>query len=293
MVDLHMHSTNSDGTDSVEEILKKAENLKLDYISITDHDTCKGYEFLKNIDVKKVYSGKIIPGIEMKCSYKGRTIEVLGYNMNIEKMNNWLATFYKDKSKADLQIKYFNLLYDACKKLALTLSSKEEIKWNPEVDWASVTIYSDFKKYPENEAKLPEDLWSEFSTFTRKYCADPNNIFHIDKSNDYPSVKTAIEAIKSCGGLAFIPHIFIYKWIPKEEKRKFVEELVDNYDIDGFECYYPDFSEEQTEYILDLCNKKGLFKSGGSDCHGRNKPERYKLGGQNVPNEFVEEWYKI
>ena len=98
MIDLHIHTTNSDGTDSVEEILKKAEKLKLNYISISDHDTCKGYDELKNIDVESIYSGKIIPGIELKCYYKGRTIEVLGYNINVEKMNNWITTFYKDKS---------------------------------------------------------------------------------------------------------------------------------------------------------------------------------------------------
>lgn len=277
MIDLHIHTTNSDGTDSVEEILKKAEKLKLNYISISDHDTCKGYDELKNIDVESIYSGKIIPGIELKCSYKGRTIEVLGYNINVEKMNNWITTFYKDKSKADLQIKYFNLLYEGCQKLGLTLSKKEDIIWNPEVDWASVTIYSDFKKYPENEKKLPADLWTEFSTFTRKYCADPNYILHIDKSKDYPSLEVAINAIKEADGLAFMPHIFIYKWVEQEEKKAFVEEIVENYDIDGFECYYPDFSEEQKKYILNLCNKKGLYKSGGSDYHGKNKSERYEL----------------
>ena len=277
MIDLHIHTTNSDGTDSVEEILKKAEKLKLNYISISDHDTCKGYDELKNIDVESIYSGKIIPGIELKCSYKGRTIEVLGYNINVEKMNNWITTFYKDKSKADLQIKYFNLLYEGCQKLGLTLSKKEDIIWNPEVDWASVTIYSDFKKYPENEKKLPADLWTEFSTFTRKYCADPNYILHIDKSKDYPSLEVAINAIKEADGLAFMPHIFIYKWVEQEEKKAFIEEIVENCDIDGFECYYPDFSEEQKKYILNLCNKKGLYKSGGSDYHGKNKPERYEL----------------
>lgn len=277
MIDLHIHTINSDGTDSVEEILKKAEKLKLNYISISDHDTCKGYDELKNIDVESIYSGKIIPGIELKCSYKGRTVEVLGYNINVEKMNNWITTFYKDKSKADLQIKYFNLLYEGCQKLGLTLSKKEDIIWNPEVDWASVTIYSDFKKYPENEKKLPADLWTEFSTFTRKYCSDPNYILHIDKSKDYPSLEVAINAIKEADGLAFMPHIFIYKWVEQEEKKAFIEEIVENYDIDGFECYYPDFSEEQKKYILNLCNKKGLYKSGGSDYHGKNKPERYEL----------------
>lgn len=44
MIDLHIHSTNSDGTDSVQEILQKAQKLNLEYISITAHDTCDGYK---------------------------------------------------------------------------------------------------------------------------------------------------------------------------------------------------------------------------------------------------------
>ena len=87
MVDLHIHTTYSDGTCSVKEILKQAESLKLDYISITDHDKCLAYEELKNIDIKKYYSGKIIKGIEIKCFYKGSTREVLGYDYDYEKMN--------------------------------------------------------------------------------------------------------------------------------------------------------------------------------------------------------------
>lgn len=61
MIDLHIHTNNSDGTDTVEELLKKAENLKLEYIAITDHDTCSGYNELKKLDISKLFSGKIIP----------------------------------------------------------------------------------------------------------------------------------------------------------------------------------------------------------------------------------------
>ena len=228
MVDLHMHTTNSDGTDSIEETLKKAESLKLDYISITDHDTCKGYEELKKIEIDKIYSGKIINGIELKCLYKKRTVEVLGYNINIEKMNKWLSTFYKDRSRAHTQMKYFNFLYEKCKEMGIIMSKKEYIIWNPEVYLASIKIYADFKKYPENESKFPEDLWNEFSTFTRKYCADPNYPLHIDKTDDYPSLGEAIKAVKDADGLAFMPHIFIYKWVPTEERYKFVEEIMQN-----------------------------------------------------------------
>ena len=53
MIDLHIHSNNSDGSDKVEEILKKAEERSLHYISITDHDNCDAYDVLKKINVSK------------------------------------------------------------------------------------------------------------------------------------------------------------------------------------------------------------------------------------------------
>lgn len=291
MIDLHIHTNNSDGTDTVEELLRKAEKLNLEYISITDHDNCNGYEQLKKIDISNFFSGKIIPGIEIKCTYKGRTIEVLGYKINTEKMNNWLKEFYKNKQRDTLQIKYFNLLYDKCKQMGLTLSKKDEINWNPKNDWASFTIYSDLKKYEENKEKMPEDMWTEFSGFNRKYCNNPNHILYIDKSEDYPTLEQTIQAIKNCSGLVFMPHLFIYKWV--ENKEEFIEELVNNYEIDGLECYYTEFTEEQTKYILDLCDKKGLYKSGGSDYHGMNK-EKISLakgyGNLNINKKLIENW---
>ena len=87
MIDLHVHTTYSDGADSLIEVLKKAEEMELSYISITDHDNCNAYKELKNIDIKKYYTGTIIPGIEIKCGYKGRLIEILGYKIDTEKMH--------------------------------------------------------------------------------------------------------------------------------------------------------------------------------------------------------------
>lgn len=291
MIDLHIHTNNSDGTDTVEELLKKAEKLNLEYISITDHDNCNGYEQLKKINISDFFSGQLIPGIEIKCTYKRRTIEVLGYKINTYKMNNWMREFYKDKQRDTLQIKYFNLLYDKCNQMGLTLSKKEQIVWNPKNDWASFTIYSDLKKYEDNKEKMPQDMWEEFSGFNRKYCNNPDHILYIDKSEDYPTLEQTIQAIKECEGLVFMPHLFIYKWV--ENKEKFIEEIVDNYDIDGLECYYTDFTEEQTKYIVNLCNIKGLYKSGGSDYHGKNK-EKISLakgyGNLNIDKKIIENW---
>ena len=291
MIDLHMHTTYSDGTYSVTQILQEAERQGLKYISITDHDRCLAYKELKEIDIKKYYSGKIISGIEIKCAYKGRLIEVLGYNYDTEKMQKWINEYYKDKQRDVIQTKYFNILYDACMKLQLKLDAKEKIKWNPNNDWASFTIYNEIKKYEENKEKLPQDLWEDFTTFTKKYCGDLNSVFHIDKSNDYPTLDVAIKAIKDCGGKALMAHIFIYKWaINKEE---LIQDIMKNYDIDGFECYYTKFTPEQIEYIVNLCKTNNLLMSGGSDFHGENKPD-IKLGvgkgNLQISEQIIQNW---
>lgn len=291
MIDLHMHTNNSDGSDSVEELLKKAEELKLEYISITDHDTCNGYEVLKGIDVPKIYSGHIIPGIEIKCSYLKRNIEILGYKIDTDKMNSWMKEFYKDKQKSQLQTKYFNMLYEKCTNMGLRLTPKNEIVWNPNNDWASVTIYEDLKKYESNKEKVPEDLWESFRGFSKKYCSNPNHELYIDKSSDYPSLQEAINAVKECGGLVFLPHLFIYKWV--DNKEQFIDDILKNYDIDGIECYHSELTDQQSQYLLNLCNEKKLYKSGGSDYHGTNKKDlemAVGFGNLNINKELIEDW---
>ena len=291
MIDLHMHTNNSDGADTTEELLKKAEKLQLKYISITDHDNCHAHEEIREQHLDKLFSGKIITGIEIKCIYNKKTTEVLGYKFDLNKMSNWVKNFYKDKSKEKLQLKYFNKTYDACKKLGFKLTDKDKIDWNPKTDWASFTIYTDLKKYPENEKVYADDILNDFTTFNKKYCGDPNNILYIDKSDDYPSLKTAIKAIKDSGGLVFMPHLFIYKSI--KDKEAFINDIITNYDVDGLECYHSEFSEEEIKYLLWLTEEKKLLRSGGSDYHGSNKKDiemAVGKGNLKIEDSLVESW---
>lgn len=293
MIDLHIHTTYSDGTKNLIDILKQAENLKLDYISITDHDKCSAYEELKNIDVSKYYSGKIINGIEIKCAYKSSTIEVLGYNYDYNKMKKWINEFYADKDRKTIETKYFNKLYDVCKKLNLSIPKKEDIQWDKEKEWAGKTIYDEIKKYPENQEKLPEDLWNNgVQTFSKNYYCNKETIWYLDKSQDYPTVDEAINAIKNSGGLAFLPHIYIYKWMENIEEE--LNELVTKYRIDGIECYHSDFTEDNIKSLNEFCDKNHFFKSGGSDYHGDNKPHislAIGRGNLKIPTEIISNWY--
>ena len=111
MIDMHIHTKYSDGTYTVKEVLEKAEKLGLEYISITDHDNCRAYNELENLNVKEYFSGKLVRGIELKCLYNARLIEILGYNYDKEKLESWLNDFYKNRQRKDTQTRYFNILY--------------------------------------------------------------------------------------------------------------------------------------------------------------------------------------
>lgn len=291
MIDLHLHTTYSDGADTLKELLKKAQENQLEYISITDHDNCNAYEELENMDVNEYYTGKIIPGIEIKCAYQGRLIEVLGYRINTKKMKSWADEFYKDKTKPQLQKKYFDILYDKCVNLGLIIKPKQDVEFNPEKDWASIAIFKEISSYEENKGKLPADFLQDFNTFSKKYCGDKNGYWFIDKSVDYPSLEEAITAIKDSDGLVFLPHLFIYKWA--ENIKEMIDNILDKYDIDGIECMHSEFNDENIEYLMDLCHKRGYYMSGGSDYHGVNKKGiemGVGKGNLRITKELVEEW---
>ena len=291
MIDLHVHTTYSDGADSLIEVLKKAEKFGLTHISITDHDNCKAYRELVGIDIKKYYTGKIIPGIEIKVGYKGRLIEVLGYKIDAEKMQKWSEEFYKDKTKPILQKKYFDILCNRCEEMGLILSEESKKNFDSQKEWANLHIYQEIIKHEENKKILPEGVLSSFDDFSKGYCGNINSKLYIDKTKDYPSIDYAINVIKECGGLVFLPHIYIYKWA--ENKEEFIQEILRTYDIDGIECMHSEFNDKQIKRLLEICKDQHYFRSGGSDYHGKNKIgiELGKgKGNLNIPEEFIEEW---
>lgn len=269
MVDLHIHTTESDGHDTPKEILEKAEKLKLSIISITDHESCSAYDMLDKEEVSKIFSGKVIKGIELKSCYNGRIIDILGYGIDTKIINEYLEDVYKEKTHAFLQSKYLKSFYDQAKEINLKLAPINELVWNPEKDWASLTFYNEIKKYKENYDKLPEDLLRDFETF-RTYYHDEKTLFYIDKTGDYPTPDMVIKNIHKAGGKAFLAHIYRYEWI--EDKIVFINDFINEFKLDGIECFYSSFTVEQSKKLVDYCEKNKLLISGGSDYHGSFKP---------------------
>ena len=243
------------------------------------------------MDVKKYFSGQIINGVEIKCAYKKRLIEILGYKVDPKVINNFMEEFHKTKSKEILQQKYFDILHERCKDMGLVMSKKEDIEFNPKTDWASIKIYNDIKAHEENKLKVPDDFWSEFNIFSKKYCGDVNYPLYIDKSEDYLQLDEAIKLVKDAGGLVFLPHIFIYKWA--EDKKKLLDDIVAEYDIDGIECMHSEFSQDDIDYLLEYTQKNNFYRSGGSDYHGKNKvgiEMAVGKGNLKIESYLIQDW---
>lgn len=104
MLDLHMHTRYSDGSDEVSMVLEKAEKLKLKCIAITDHNTCLEYNELKDEKIRSLFSGKIIPGVELNTKVLGIPIEILGYNVDTDLLQKYIdETYMSNEERCKLE----------------------------------------------------------------------------------------------------------------------------------------------------------------------------------------------
>lgn len=265
MIDLHIHSIYSDGTDSVIELLKKAQNKKLTYISITDHNTCSAYEKIKEIDLKKYYSGKIISGIELNTTVLGIPIEVLGYDVDTELMQKNLKGIYltsKERNYLELE-----RLFKKCIQAGIELNEDFVINYSSE-KYVSEYLHEVLTRNEKNRKLIDDEAWNDSLALYRKYMSDPNSIFFVDMNDVLPNFEKVTELVKKSRGKLFLPHIFEYK----HNANKILRYIIEKYQIDGIECYYPSFTKHQTQQLLNLCMRKNFFISGGSDYHGLNSP---------------------
>ena len=272
MIDLHMHTTYSDGTDTVKELLEKAEDIGLEVISITDHNTCKAYFEMEKFNVKEIYKGDIIVGCEFTTSFDNRLIEVLGYGFDYKSVNKYLEEFYTDEKINNRTKILYNKLLDKIEELNLEFNIPK--KPMPESKYYERAIYGELKKYPSNKEKIKEDVWNDFSDFLRKGLNNKNSVLYINKLEFHLPIKEIVNLIHENSGIAFLAHPYQYKF---EDTEEFLDRIYNEVSLDGVECFYTTFSEEQTNYLLDFERKRNLLISGGSDYHGTRK-ENYNLG---------------
>lgn len=287
MIDLHVHTNKSDGTDSVEELLEKAEKEKLEIISITDHDSVDAYYDLENEKIRNKFSGKIIIGAELKTFYKGVPIEILAYGIDYKKIKIHKIKMY------ELQKKILEEYKQIGKKIGLKFNENIFISETDSMKkFASFTFASEILQYEENKRILfsigPE---CDAATFYRVHASNRDSIFYYDESKESISLEETLNRIHDAGGIAFLAHPYLY---PYKNKEEIIEEIVKDFDIDGLECEYPLFSKEERDWLKTLAQKYNKYMSGGTDYHAKNKPNILLGKGIdeniNITKDLIELW---
>lgn len=265
MIDIHSHTTYSDGSSSVEELLNEAEKLNLSLLSITDHNTIQAHFELQNSNIRDKFKGKIISGIEITTTYKGETIEVLGYGFDLDTMQQFLndnVLTFEEK-----QLKEYELIKNRYKDIGV-IFDENNIQFNPRIESCRPALAIEIKKHPENyKFFLNQESINTASGFTRGEVYNPKSPLYVDESSLFPSLETAIQMIHNSGGLAFLAHTFAYSPNIANE----LLNIINDYELDGLECFYTTFTREQSDYLVDVCKNRGMYMSGGSDFHGTRK----------------------
>lgn len=285
MIDLHIHTTTSDGSDEPKDILIKAQQLGLKYISITDHDSIGAYKKLKDINIHNYYKGVLIPGCEFSAVHNGKPIEILGYGIDLDVITS--TGIVSDDKFYERENTYLKKLMEVCRNLNLKYSKNLSIKGKY---FATQIMHADLKKYAENENLVDKAVWDSLNSFYRTCVNNPDSPFFLDQMKDYLTVPEAAALIKKAGGKSFLAHLYGYF---TEDHEAFLDSIVSLNVLDGIECYHSLHSMEKTDALLKYCVKNNIYSSGGSDYHGTLKPN-VKLGESisdvKIPYDILKPW---
>ena len=184
----------------------------------------------------------------------------------------------------------FSRLVQKCKNVGIKISDSDILKYDCK-SFASKYIHKIITKDINNKKFINEDVFENNSLFYRKYMSDPDSPIYVEMDDIVPDFETAANLIKKCGGFVFVPHIYEYR----ENSEKILDYILNNHKIDGIECYYTTFSKEQTDKLLEICNDKNFYVSGGSDYHGlakQNVNMGIGYGNLNISKNITNSWIK-
>ena len=289
MIDLHMHTIYSDGSKTVEEVLKMCEERKLEYISITDHNNCEAYydETFKN---NNIFTGTIIKGCELSAEFQKKSIEILAYNINPDIIMEWRENYYSiEKTRENTKILYDRFINILDKK-GIIYNISDIRPQKDEKEFIERPIWEEIIKHLENKEIIGEDCFNSLGIFYRKEITNPNSDYFLNRASTFPKAKEVVDIIHKAGGKAFLAHPFEYKF---ENTIKFIDDLRDEVHLDGIECFHPSADEEKMQVLVNYAKKNNLYISGGSDYHGKSKQDieiGVGKGNLNIPKDIIEEW---
>lgn len=293
-IDIHTHTNHSDGTSTVENSLRCAEELGLSVFSVSDHNTVSAYREIA--EKRDLFSGKILPAVELSCAFSKVCIEILGYGIDLDSIDGFIKASYRTEARGDWLFELRKIV-DIVLGAGLVLSD-EYMQMLETGDPALKACFGgsrqrlseELKRFPENATffgGFDKLMNMDRHIFYRHWLSDPKSPIFYDKSAFFPTVQEVVEAIHNAGGLCFLAHAFLYSsQIPK--KLDVLAKM-----LDGFECHYGTFTKEQKAFLTDYCDKNGLFKSGGSDFHGLDMRPKNRMGysvGERIEYDLCSPW---
>lgn len=253
-IDLHVHSSASDGSFSPEEVVDMAREAGLRYFALTDHDTVDGVE--QALEHARQYDTlDVIPGIELSCYYKNREIHIVGLFVN-HTDKTFLAELLKlkqarEKRNEDMVQNFVNA--------GIPLTINELKHGNPN----SVITRAHFARVLV-EKGICKNKAEAFDRYIGIGCP-----FYLPKPKVTP--EHVLHLIKEAGGTAILAHPYSYK-LTRSEVEALLDELIP-LGLAGMECYYSTYDNGQIQELRSIALSKNLLVSGGSDFHGIIKPD--------------------
>ncbi len=253
-IDLHVHSTASDGTLSPSELVDLAISSGLSAMALTDHDTTAGIaELLSAAEGREI---EVIPGIELSTQYGEEEIHMVGLFID-PKDPVLLSETHKFRESRDNRN---SQIVDLLRERGYQITFADIVARNPDCTIARPHI----ARYLVESGQIP----------TVKYAFDhligDDCPCYVDRHRISPF--EAVRLIHGAGGLAILAHPCLYHVLDDSELEDLVYRL-SSYGLNGIEVLYPRNREGDQERFAGFAKKYGLLPSGGSDFHGDNKPD--------------------
>lgn len=272
MIDLHTHSTFSDGTFTPSEVIEQAQQLGLTAVALCDHNTIGGLpEFLAAAQGSGV---EAVPGVEFSTEYEGTELHILGlfihpehYQTVTELLEEMLAE--KERSNREL----ISALNGAGMKMDYDRLQAE----NPDgvINRAVIAAEMVRREYVSSV----KEAFSRWLDKKNGYYRPPRRLGSLD----------TIRFIRSIGAVSVLAHPFLD--LDESGLRRFLRDAVEN-GLDGMETRYSKFDAQTTDLARQIAGEYGLLESGGSDFHGANKPDIQLGSGRGdlyIPEEILTE----
>jgi predicted metal-dependent phosphoesterase TrpH len=271
-VDLHTHSTASDGTIEPDAVVRLALEAGLTAVALTDHDTIAGIEPAQ-AEAKRL-GIDFIAGIEISCEYpRPGTMHLLGYGIDptSQSFRRTLADLVEARDERNARIvKILQSQGIPIKLERVTEIAGGGVVGRPHIARALVEL---------NVVKRPMQAF-------KKYLG-PEGIAYVDKER--LDAKQAIELIHSAGGIVSLAHPTQLRKQNRAQLRNEIKNLAD-IGLDAVEVIHSDHRESTVQELSEWAEKYGLLTTGGSDFHGSAKPH-ISIGWANrrrVPREWFD-----